>query len=65
MPQALVFNNVTCPYCYSSMSTEIDVSGGSQGYIEDCQVCCAPMELYVHVDDEGEVDNIEVRPGNG
>lgn len=65
MPQALVYCNVTCPYCYSTNTTEIDISAGSQDYYEDCQVCCAPMELFVDIDDQGEVGAVEVKPGNG
>jgi predicted DCC family thiol-disulfide oxidoreductase YuxK len=65
MPQALVYSDITCPYCYSNMSTEIDVSAGSQDYYEDCEVCCAPMELFIHVDDQGEIAQIDVKRGNG
>ena len=64
MPQALVHSDITCPYCFSSISTEIDVSAGNQDYYEDCQVCCAPMALGVHISDEGEVEAVEVSPGN-
>lgn len=65
MPQALVHSDITCPYCYSNIPVEIDVSGGNQDYYEDCQVCCAPMAIGVQIDDEGEVEAVEVRPGNG
>ena len=65
MPQALVFCDITCPYCYSANSTEVDISAGSQDYVEDCQVCCAPMELFIHINDQGEVAGVDVKPGNG
>ena len=65
MPQALVYTDITCPYCYSSNATQIDISGGDQDYYEDCQVCCAPMAVGVHIDDEGEVATVDVSPGNG
>jgi hypothetical protein len=29
-------------------------SGGSQTYIEDCQVCCQPMGVVVDVGADGE-----------
>ncbi|MEZ5449493.1 MAG: CPXCG motif-containing cysteine-rich protein [Thiolinea sp.] len=66
MPQALVYQDVTCPYCYSSMTTAIDISSGtSQDYYEDCQVCCAPMELRVQLSDDGQIEMLEIMPGNG
>ncbi|QLQ32404.1 MAG: CPXCG motif-containing cysteine-rich protein [Candidatus Thiothrix singaporensis] len=50
----LTHTNITCPYCYSEFSTEVDITGGSQDYYEDCQVCCNPIELFIHIDDEGK-----------
>ena len=39
-----------CPYCAEPISLVIDASAGSQTYIEDCQVCCQPMQVVLHVD---------------
>ena len=44
---------VQCPYCGESFETTVDVSAGSTSYIEDCQVCCQPIELSLEVADEG------------
>jgi len=33
----------------------IDCSVPQQNYIEDCQVCCRPIELDVVVDHQGEL----------
>lgn len=41
---------VSCPYCAESMTLLIDPSAGSQLYVEDCQVCCQPMQVRVQVD---------------
>jgi hypothetical protein len=27
------------------MEVVLDLSGGSQSYIEDCQICCQPMQI--------------------
>jgi transcription elongation factor Elf1 len=35
----------TCPYCWQQISVVIDVSAGSQSYIEDCEICCNPISL--------------------
>ncbi|CRM24781.1 MULTISPECIES: CPXCG motif-containing cysteine-rich protein [Pseudomonas] len=42
-----------CPYCGETVETMVDLSGGDQVYIEDCQVCCRPItfDLQVHVDE--------------
>ena len=44
---------VQCPYCGESFETAVDWSAGSFRYIEDCQVCCQPIELAGDVDEEG------------
>jgi len=40
---------ISCPFCGETFTTFIDISGGSQQYIEDCQVCCRPIELKVTI----------------
>lgn len=44
---------VQCPYCGERFDTVVDVSAGAFSYVEDCQVCCQPIELAGDVDDEG------------
>lgn len=39
--------SICCPYCGEPETVVIDCSQGSRSYIEDCQVCCRPMELTV------------------
>jgi hypothetical protein len=39
----------------------VDTSAGSFNYIEDCQVCCQPIELAATVDDEGTVSDFTAR----
>ena len=48
----LEFVEITCPYCGESFETGVDASAGSSRYIEDCQVCCRPMEIEVRVSGE-------------
>lgn len=47
------FVTVQCPYCGESFETAVDWSAGSFLYIEDCQVCCQPIELAGDVDADG------------
>ena len=44
---------IGCPYCGERITLLIDGSAGAQEYIEDCQVCCRPINLNVTVDEEG------------
>jgi transcription elongation factor Elf1 len=35
-----------CPYCRQKISMLLDVStSGIQTYIEDCEVCCRPIQV--------------------
>ena len=36
-----------CPYCWENISMLLDNTLSSQKYIEDCEVCCNPIELTV------------------
>jgi hypothetical protein len=50
---------IQCPYCGESYETIVDPSAGSQRYIEDCAVCCRPIEVTLRVGDDGELLGIE------
>ncbi|HBG96938.1 MAG TPA: CPXCG motif-containing cysteine-rich protein [Chromatiaceae bacterium] len=41
-----------CPWCGEVIELTIDCSVGDQNYVEDCQVCCAPMVVSVFFDAE-------------
>ncbi len=41
-----------CPYCWSDISMLFDSSVKEQTYIEDCEVCCRPIEVHYHVVEE-------------
>ncbi len=41
---------IYCPYCGESISVMIDDSVQVQQYIEDCSVCCRPIELKIVLD---------------
>jgi hypothetical protein len=43
----------TCPYCWEKISMLLDLTGGGQTYVEDCEVCCNPINIYFEVDDGG------------
>jgi hypothetical protein len=40
-----------CPYCWEDISMLLDFSVSFQSYIEDCEVCCNPIQLTVRISD--------------
>lgn len=44
----LPFESIQCPYCG-------EPSVDPQQYVEDCQVCCRPINVSVTTGDDGEV----------
>jgi len=54
---------VGCPYCGERFYLFVDVSAGDQQYIEDCQICCRPIEFRISIKD-GEVQEILAAAGN-
>lgn len=38
---------IQCPYCWETISILLDTSVADQTYVEDCEVCCNPMELRI------------------
>ncbi|MEX0997532.1 MAG: CPXCG motif-containing cysteine-rich protein [Flavobacteriaceae bacterium] len=48
-----------CPYCWEEISMLLDPSVARQTYVEDCEVCCNPIELLVGFQD-GELTQFEV-----
>ncbi|HEY1725721.1 MAG TPA: CPXCG motif-containing cysteine-rich protein [Steroidobacteraceae bacterium] len=49
---------VQCPYCGETFETSLDLSAGSTHYVEDCQVCCQPIEFSLQVDHAGQLVNL-------
>ncbi|MEQ8314337.1 MAG: CPXCG motif-containing cysteine-rich protein [Gammaproteobacteria bacterium] len=43
-----------CPYCGEPIELLVDRSVATQQYIEDCSVCCRPIEISVEVAPEGD-----------
>lgn len=41
-----------CPYCWEEISMLLDTSIQHQSYIEDCEVCCNPIQVTYTYEDE-------------
>jgi hypothetical protein len=50
-----MLEQVDCPYCGEPFETAVDSSGGSQDYIEDCTVCCRPIEFHLEIGNGDEI----------
>lgn len=44
---------VTCPYCGSPFAIEAEPAMAATQFIEDCPVCCAPIEFELHAEFDG------------
>lgn len=45
-----------CPHCWEDISMLIDYSVPHQSYVEDCEVCCNPIQITVAISD-GELES--------
>lgn len=54
---ALETHDVQCPYCGEVIEVDVEALEDSQNFIEDCTVCCRPIQYHVSpgVDDGVEV----------
>jgi hypothetical protein len=46
---------IACPYCGETYGTQVDLTAASGAWIEDCSVCCKPIELRVECDEAGQL----------
>ena len=46
----------TCPYCWEEISMILDTSARTQTYVEDCEVCCNPIEVHYVAEDGAILD---------
>ena len=59
-----VFVPVSCPYCGEVFETSADPSAGMCSYVEDCQVCCQPIDMELRVDEAGTFQELVARRGD-
>ena len=56
-----MLKTVDCPYCGESFAADVDTSAGNQDYIEDCPVCCRPIEFHLETAPDDAVDSLTTR----
>tara|TARA_B100001059_G_C17523437_1_gene421933 strand:+ start:304 stop:501 length:198 start_codon:yes stop_codon:yes gene_type:complete len=52
--------SIYCPYCGESIEVLLNPEDVGAEYIEDCQVCCRPIEFFLREDAVGWLE-AEVR----
>ena len=52
---------IACPYCLEQIEIVVDLSTGSQKYVEDCEVCCGPILFDIQMEGNEIIDVSAVR----
>jgi hypothetical protein len=47
------FVAVQCPHCGERLQTRVDLTADEPAYVEDCEVCCRPIEFQIERDAGG------------
>ena len=55
---ASCLQSVQCPYCGEAFETLLDLSGGSARDVEDCPICCRPIELQLELDEQQRLSSL-------
>jgi hypothetical protein len=51
----------TCLYCWESISMLLDPDMSGEVYVEDCQVCCNPIEIEFSIIDGRLISFIAIK----
>ena len=55
------FLAVRCPYCGERLEVRVDLTAQEDAYIEDCEVCCRPIEFQIEREESGALAALGVR----
>ena len=55
------FVPVQCPYCGERLETRVDLTATDPTYIEDCEVCCRPIEFTVEREEATDASDAPAR----
>lgn len=58
------FVTVSCPYCGEPVELRVEVLPEPQAYVEDCAICCRPIEVRVPPVDGRDAPHVRVRSGD-
>ncbi|MBV9621397.1 MAG: CPXCG motif-containing cysteine-rich protein [Gammaproteobacteria bacterium] len=55
------FVPIRCPYCGERWATRVDLTAEEPAYVEDCHVCCRPIEMHIEREDGGALRAVRVQ----
>ena len=58
---SLETRSVQCPYCGETIEVDIEPLEEPQTFIEDCGVCCHPVQYAVTMNGDDEIELIATR----
>ncbi len=58
--ELLIETEIECPYCGEAFPLLVDTSIPQQSLVEDCSICCQPIQLRVECE-PGEIVAVDVR----
>ena len=50
---------IACPYCFQETAVCLGSPEGIDFMVEDCQVCCNPIEIKISTDSYGEITDLK------
>lgn len=53
--------DIDCPWCGETYQTHVDIGENGQTMVEDCQVCCRPIELTFQISRTSGRVQVDVR----
>jgi phage terminase large subunit GpA-like protein len=57
----IIEGEITCPHCGETFPLQIDTSQREQSMIEDCTVCCRPINLTIR-SEPGAIIDLDCAP---
>ncbi len=45
---------IQCPYCGEETAVQVEFTDTPSDYVEDCTVCCRPIQFHVARDEDGQ-----------
>ncbi len=55
------FVDIGCPSCGEHYAIEVDLTNGEFSHIEDCQVCCQPMQVSIKLNGRGQLSGVHAQ----
>jgi hypothetical protein len=55
------FVAIRCPYCGERLETRVDLTADEPSYVEDCGVCCRPIEFHIEREEGGALRALQVQ----